>query len=563
MRAPRILGSLNVPAASVCSLCGLPITPEIRPLFTRIDPSVARKIKETHPHWAASDGACPECVHAANLEVLQARSPTSLHEELLLPYPVYTPREARLLPTPHRVPSNPQFTGQGVSMAFIDSGFYPHPDLVRPHNRILCYVDMTDDEPLEQADFSQPEAVSWHGMMTSCVAAGNGYKSSYLYRGIASRANLVLVKAGNPRKRGILEIDIQRALSWVIANQERFNIRVINISLGGDYTPRGWQLCDLDQKVELAVARGMVVVTAAGNSGIERLLPPATAPSAITVGGLDDRNSSDPGLWRMYHSNYGKAYQKHPKPEVIAPAIWLAAPMLPGTDIHKEGMRLWQKEQALRQWDQLISSEADWARAAVEPPDAMTSSRRNIRQRMIDQKYIHPHYQHVDGTSMAAPIVSSIVAQMLEANPALTPGQVKEILMGTATPLEDVPLEQRGAGAINGIRAVATALRLGAGSALHGLPVFPHVQPEQITFYYYDPSHQAASVALIGSFNHWNPHIFPLRALAPGLWQITLPRLPAGQYRYKFLIDGRWMEDPENPNRQEDGYGGFNSILDV
>jgi serine protease AprX len=307
----------------------------------------------------------------------------------------------------------------------------------------------------------------------------------------------------------------------------------------------------------------MVVVTAAGNSGIERLLPPATAPSAITVGGLDDRNSQDPSLWRMYHSNYGKAYRKYAKPEVIAPAIWLAAPMLPGTDVHKEGMRLWQKEQALRQWDQLVKSDADWVRAADELPDSMTSSRRTIRQRMIDQKYIHPHYQHVDGTSMAAPIISSIVAQMLEANPALTPEQVKQILMSTATPLEDIPPEQCGAGAINGIRAVSAALRMEPGGALQGLPSSPHLQPELVTFYYYDPARRAASVGLLGSFNQWSPHGYALHSPAAGLWQITLPRLPAGQYRYKFLVDGRLMEDPENPNRLEDGYGGFNSILDV
>ena len=51
-----------------------------------------------------------------------------------------------------------------------------------------------------------------------------------------------------------------------------------------------------------------------------------------------------------------------------------------------------------------------------------------IQEYMNEQKFIHPHYQHVDGTSMAAPIVSGIVAQMLEANPSLTPAQVKEML---------------------------------------------------------------------------------------------------------------------------------------
>jgi serine protease AprX len=563
VRAPRILGSLGVPAALNCPLCGLPVALEIRRFFTRIDSSTARKIKETHPHWSASDGACPECVHQASEAVRQARSQTSLHEELLLPYPVYAAQEARLIPTPQRMPASPQYTGQGVTIAFIDAGFYPHPDLTRPHNRILCYVDATDDEPVELDDFGPPQPADWHGLMTSCVAAGNGYKSGYLYRGIACQANLVLVKAGNPRKRGILEIDIQRALSWVIANQRRFNIRVINISLGGDYAPRGWQLCDLDQKVEQASANGMVVVTAAGNSGIQRLLPPATAPSAITVGGLDDRNSQNSSLWRMYHSNYGMAYQVHPKPEVIATAVWLAAPMLPGSEIHKEGVRLWQKEQVLQQWDRLVGSEAAWVRAQNDDPAPMSATRRNIRQRMVDQKYIHPHYQHVDGTSMAAPVVSSIVAQLLEANPALSPEQVKHILMSTAIPLAGVPEEQYGAGAINGILAVAAARRLLSGGVMHGLPLSPNVQPGQITFYYYDPSRKSVSASLVGSFNRWNPRGYALHSPSPGLWQISIPGLPGGRYRYKFLIDDHWMEDPENPHRLEDGYGGFNSILDV
>jgi serine protease AprX len=307
----------------------------------------------------------------------------------------------------------------------------------------------------------------------------------------------------------------------------------------------------------------MVVVTAAGNSGLERLLPPATAPSAITVGGLDDRNSQDSRLWRMYHSNYGVAYQNHPKPEVIAPAVWLAAPMLPGSEIHKEGVRLWQKEQVLQQWDRLVGSEAAWVRAPNDNPAPMSATRRHIRQRMVDQKYIHPHYQHVDGTSMAAPVVTSIVAQLLEANPELSPEQVKQLLMSTATPLEGVPAQQRGAGAINGIRAVAAARRMEAGGVMHGLPTSPDVQPERVTFYYYDPSRKAVSASLIGSFNQWNPHGYALHSLSLGLWQISIPRLPAGSYRYKFLIDDRWMEDPENPNRQEDGYGGFNSTLDV
>ncbi len=146
--------------------------------------------------------------------------------------------------------------------------------------------------------------------MTSCVAAGNGSLSEQLYRGIAYQANLVLVKTGNPEGRGIREVDIQRALAWVLANYQRFNIKIINISLGGDHPANG-KLSELDQLVEEAVDCGIVVVTAAGNDGAERLVSPASAPSAITVGGLDSRNTYDRRLWQLYHSNYGWADQ-HP-----------------------------------------------------------------------------------------------------------------------------------------------------------------------------------------------------------------------------------------------------------
>ncbi len=76
-------------------------------------------------------------------------------------------------------------------MAFLDSGFYPHPDLTRPENRILQSVDATGERAVEEASFLKAQVSSWHGMMTSCVAAGNGFMSDELYRGT--------VKVINPR----------------------------------------------------------------------------------------------------------------------------------------------------------------------------------------------------------------------------------------------------------------------------------------------------------------------------------------------------------------------------
>jgi serine protease AprX len=81
-----------------------------------------------------------------------------------------------------------------------------------------------------------------------------------------------------------------------------------------------------------------------------------------------------------------------------------------------------------------------------------------LQQRIHAHKIIDAHHQHVDGTSVAAPIVSSVIAQMLEANPRLTTQQIRAILTITAAPLPGVPVEKQGGGVLNAPGAVKAAL---------------------------------------------------------------------------------------------------------
>ena len=80
-----------------------------------------------------------------------------------------------------------------------------------------------------------------------------------------------------------------------------------------------------------------------------------------------------------------------------------------------------------------------------------------VAGRLRDRKIVSAHYQHVDGTSFASPIVASIVAQMLEANPDLDPAAVKEILIRTAERIEGAPAERQGHGVVDAGRAIAAA----------------------------------------------------------------------------------------------------------
>jgi serine protease AprX len=137
-----------------------------------------------------------------------------------------------VLPTPLRMDADERFTGRGVTMAFLDSGFYAHPDLTEPANRILAYHSIFSTDG-DQTSLETNDVASWHGMMTSVVAAGNGGLARGLYRGIASDANLVLVKIG--RTGRISEAQIQEGLEWVLDHAAEFQIRVVNISAGGDF----------------------------------------------------------------------------------------------------------------------------------------------------------------------------------------------------------------------------------------------------------------------------------------------------------------------------------------
>jgi len=392
-------------------------------------------------------------VFEAARQATAQRSPVSLHELLQLPYPAYLPRGARLMATPERLCANPRYAGRGVTLAFLDSGFHPHPDLTRPRERIARFIDATEGPPVERPFVKTPQIENWHGTMTSCVGAGNGFMSDGLYRGLAHEARVVLIKTGSPRTRRIHDRDIARALEWVIANHTRERIRVVNISLGGDRAPAG-TLTELDQLVEEASRMGIVVVAAAGNGGEQAIHSPAHAPSAIAVGGLDDQNTLERAHWKLYPSDCGPGADGCPKPEVIAPARWVPAPMLLTTATHQEGMFLWQ---LMQQTDRQFTS-------ALEEPLAreyfklrtrrlpLPEIRTLIRGRMVEQKFIHAHYQHVDRTSFAAPIVASLAAQMLEANPALTPAQVKTILMATAEPVAGAAREPQGRGAIRVVK---------------------------------------------------------------------------------------------------------------
>jgi 1,4-alpha-glucan branching enzyme len=81
-----------------------------------------------------------------------------------------------------------------------------------------------------------------------------------------------------------------------------------------------------------------------------------------------------------------------------------------------------------------------------------------------------------------------------------------------------------------------------------------------MVFYFLDAS--AKSVALVGDFNRWDPSHTPFERMANGVWKATIPAGISSVFRYKFLVDDeRWIEDPNNWLKEDDGVGGLSSVL--
>ncbi len=97
----------------------------------------------------------------------------------------------------------------------------------------------------------------------------------------------------------------------------------------------------------------------------------------------------------------------------------------------------------------------------------------------------------------------------------------------------------------------ASARDDGAGSSV------PAVTPEGVMFTIEAPD--AERVQLAGDFNNWTLDGNDMEAM-DGVWKKVV-KLPPGRYRYRYVVDGRWQNDPLNATVEPSPYGGEDSVL--
>jgi serine protease AprX len=321
--------------------------------------------------------------------------------------------------------------GKDVGIAVLDSGIVNHEQIPVT----AFYNFLKGGAKVKQFDDYG------HGTHVAGMIRSKDDKSDARYRSVAGGARLIGMKVLGANGAGTTSTVIA-ALDFAIANKSALKIDVINLSLGHPiYEPAATD--PLVRAVERAVASGIVVVVAAGNMGLNPqtglvgyagITSPANAPSAITVGALDTKNTitrSD-DVVAPFSSRGPTWYDGYAKPDVVAPGRRVVSFMAKDSYLYK----------AYPSW---------YVNAATRT------------------------YMPLSGTSMAAAVTTGVVADIIAESRAVngssgpgggrtpTPNAIKAILQFTAVPVANADTLSQGAGAINPAGAIALAKAIDTG----------------------------------------------------------------------------------------------------
>ncbi|OGO79078.1 MAG: hypothetical protein A2Y23_10400 [Clostridiales bacterium GWB2_37_7] len=282
--------------------------------------------------------------------------------------------------------------GKGITVGFIDSGVYPHPDLVRPRNRIVDFKDFINN-------FPSPYDDNGHG--TACIGAGFGASLDGKFRTVAYETNVVCAKAFDKFGSGFYS-DILAAMQWIVDIKEKQNIKIAVLPFGTANFSKDFDLLSLAS--EKLWKNNIFVCSCTGNYGPyeSSITSPGVSPYSYTTAAC---SAVDLPPRAVYFSGKGPVYFKCDKPDAIMPGV------------------------------------------AVETLNAETTYIPKTKGQAKSGS-IATLYTEFNGTSIAASLTAAAVALVYQKLGDLKPDDVKGVLKACAISINEVKNVQ-GAGIIN------------------------------------------------------------------------------------------------------------------
>src|SRR6266567_5139059 len=331
----------------------------------------------------------------------------------------HTPSDAFLQETGSTRLASAGDTGQGVTVAVLDTGIGNLPDF---SGRLVGGVYLTSENNPYQDSYG-------HGTFVAGLIDGNGASSNGQYSGEAPGAKLVSIKVAGADGTTHLGTLIS-GLQWAVDHQSSYGIKILNISLG--FKPSQSTVNNpLDQAVEAVWNSGIAVVASAGNAGPFNgtILSPADDPLVITAGALDDMATASITDDEM--NDFSSVGPTSPdgwvKPDLVTSGRSVVSVAAPGSTIYNNY------------------------------PSARVGSTNFVGS----------------GTSFSAAITSGAAALVLAGNPGLTPNQIKARLLGTTDPGPVGNPFVDGHGALNAYAADTSGPMDLSQSAAHLAPTSP------------------------------------------------------------------------------------------
>lgn len=277
-----------------------------------------------------------------------------------------------------------KFSGRGISIGLIDSGVFPHSDLLVPSNRIKTFVDLINSLEYPYDDYG-------HGTFIAGVLCGSGYASKHLYRGVAEKSDICCYKAFDATGKGYVS-DILYALQSLIENSEVYNIKIICMPF--ELLNHSLFITSCFHKLfQLATSKNIIPVIPSGSNLKEEksLGNLGISPHCLTVAGLDTSKTSTTPYVYSSSSNYNKSH----KPDLSAGCVLI-------TSLNCDKLYISQKNGF-----------------------------------KIYPSKLEPSYTSYSGTSIAAAYISGICALLLESRPTLTFKDVVSLLKLSCEPMDD------------------------------------------------------------------------------------------------------------------------------